>query len=111
MREAGEPMAPNQGTAHAFWLRTPGCGEIRRVSLPRPGRDDVLVRTPHPLVEVVEARHDPLDVVPDQVVFRIDRRVIPEEDPAEVEKRCVICWRHGGAGYCRSARGDRSSGR
>jgi succinyl-diaminopimelate desuccinylase len=25
------------------------------------------------------------NVVPDQVVFRIDRRVIPEEDPAEVE--------------------------
>ena len=25
------------------------------------------------------------NVVPDQVVFRIDRRVIPEENPAEVE--------------------------
>src|SRR3954464_12710897 len=31
--------------AHAFWLRAPGCGEIRPVSLPEPGRDDVLVRT------------------------------------------------------------------
>jgi threonine dehydrogenase-like Zn-dependent dehydrogenase len=31
--------------AHAFWLRAPGCGEIRRVALPEPGREDVLVRT------------------------------------------------------------------
>src|SRR5690349_22025861 len=31
--------------AHAFWLRTPGSGEIRPVSLPQPGRDDVVVRT------------------------------------------------------------------
>jgi threonine dehydrogenase-like Zn-dependent dehydrogenase len=31
--------------AHAFWLREPGCGEIRPVTLPEPGRDDVMVRT------------------------------------------------------------------
>jgi threonine dehydrogenase-like Zn-dependent dehydrogenase len=31
--------------AHAFWLRAPGCGEIRPVMLPRPGRDEVMVRT------------------------------------------------------------------
>src|SRR5689334_5825276 len=31
--------------AHAFWLRAPGRGEIRPVSLPEPGRDDVVVRT------------------------------------------------------------------
>ena len=31
--------------AHAFWLRAPGHGEIRPVSLPAPGPDDVLVRT------------------------------------------------------------------
>src|SRR5215218_8949244 len=31
--------------AHAFWLRAPGCGEIRPVTLPEPGRDDVVVRT------------------------------------------------------------------
>ncbi|HSD03001.1 MAG TPA: zinc-binding alcohol dehydrogenase [Gaiellales bacterium] len=34
-----------EGIAHAFWLRTPGCGEIRPVRLPDPGRDDVVVRT------------------------------------------------------------------
>src|ERR1700760_3490383 len=31
--------------AHAFWLRAPGRGEIRRVALPEPGREDVVVRT------------------------------------------------------------------
>jgi threonine dehydrogenase-like Zn-dependent dehydrogenase len=31
--------------AHAFWLREPGCGEIRPLTLPDPGRDDVMVRT------------------------------------------------------------------
>jgi threonine dehydrogenase-like Zn-dependent dehydrogenase len=31
--------------AHAFWLRAPGCGEIRPVTLPAPGRGEVLVRT------------------------------------------------------------------
>ena len=31
--------------ARAFWLRAPGCGEIRPVRLPEPGPDDVVVRT------------------------------------------------------------------
>jgi len=31
--------------AHAFWLRAPGIGEIRPVTLPEPGRDEVMVRT------------------------------------------------------------------
>src|SRR6185503_19671002 len=31
--------------AHAFWLRSPGRGEIRPVALPEPGSGDVLVRT------------------------------------------------------------------
>jgi threonine dehydrogenase-like Zn-dependent dehydrogenase len=31
--------------AHAFWLRAPGRGEIRRVGLPEPGPTDVVVRT------------------------------------------------------------------
>jgi threonine dehydrogenase-like Zn-dependent dehydrogenase len=31
--------------AHAFWLRAPGCGEIRPVTLRQPRRDEVLVRT------------------------------------------------------------------
>jgi len=32
-------------TALAYWLREPGVGEIRPVALPKPGCDDVLVRT------------------------------------------------------------------
>ncbi|MFK4221574.1 zinc-binding alcohol dehydrogenase [Streptomyces sp. NPDC019890] len=31
--------------ARAFWLRSPGHGEIRDVALPKPGDDEVLVRT------------------------------------------------------------------
>jgi NADPH:quinone reductase-like Zn-dependent oxidoreductase len=31
--------------ARAFWLREPGVGEIRRVSLPEPGPDELVVRT------------------------------------------------------------------
>ncbi len=38
-------MALDHGIARAFWLRAPGCGEIREVRLPEPGRDDVVVRT------------------------------------------------------------------
>ncbi|ADI04751.1 dehydrogenase [Streptomyces bingchenggensis BCW-1] len=30
--------------AHAFWLRSPGHGEVREVPLPEPGADDVVVR-------------------------------------------------------------------
>ncbi|MBT2416584.1 zinc-binding alcohol dehydrogenase [Streptomyces sp. ISL-22] len=32
-------------SAHAFWLSSPGEGEIREVSLPEPGEGDVLVRS------------------------------------------------------------------
>ncbi|HEY2600993.1 MAG TPA: zinc-binding alcohol dehydrogenase [Thermoleophilaceae bacterium] len=38
-------MRPVHVNAHAFWLREPGCGEIRPVTLPAPGRDEVMVRT------------------------------------------------------------------
>jgi threonine dehydrogenase-like Zn-dependent dehydrogenase len=34
-----------QVDAHAFWLRAPGYGEIRPVTLPEPQRDEVMVRT------------------------------------------------------------------
>jgi len=43
--EHGRGMVLEQGIAHAFWLRAPGCGEIRPVGLPEPGPDDVVVRT------------------------------------------------------------------
>jgi threonine dehydrogenase-like Zn-dependent dehydrogenase len=38
-------MRPVESDARAFWLRAPGVGEIRPVSLPEPGPADVLVRT------------------------------------------------------------------
>jgi threonine dehydrogenase-like Zn-dependent dehydrogenase len=38
-------MRPVGRDALAFWLREPGVGEIRPVSLPEPGAGDVLVRT------------------------------------------------------------------
>src|SRR5689334_11965862 len=34
-----------QTDAQAFWLRAPGVGEIRAVTLPDPGRDEVMVRS------------------------------------------------------------------
>ena len=37
--------SPGPLEAQAFWLREPGCGEIRTVRLPPPGPADVLVRT------------------------------------------------------------------
>ncbi|MFD1073485.1 zinc-dependent alcohol dehydrogenase [Longispora fulva] len=36
--------------ARAFWVRSPGVGEIRPVTLPRPGPDEVLVRTSYSCV-------------------------------------------------------------
>jgi NADPH:quinone reductase-like Zn-dependent oxidoreductase len=48
MREAhqqGGRSVPEDRVAHAFWLREPGCGEIRPVGLPEPGPDDVVVRS------------------------------------------------------------------
>src|SRR4051812_50108155 len=36
---------PTRADAHAYWLREPGCGEIRPAALPEPGPHDVMVRT------------------------------------------------------------------
>ena len=38
-------MRPVRHEARAFWLREPGVGEIRPVSLPEPGPDELVVRT------------------------------------------------------------------
>lgn len=47
MREASQHdrVALEDRVAEAFWLREPGCGEIRTVVLPEPGPKDVVVRT------------------------------------------------------------------
>src|ERR1700730_3345198 len=44
VRDSGD-VRPAHDDEQAFWLRAPGCGEIRAVTLPQPGPDDVLVRT------------------------------------------------------------------
>ena len=44
-REHRGDLALGHGIAHAFWLRAPGCGEIRPVVSAEPGPDDVVVRT------------------------------------------------------------------
>ena len=41
---AGSRPSPDL-EARAFWLSAPGRGELRRVLLPEPGRDEVMVRT------------------------------------------------------------------
>jgi threonine dehydrogenase-like Zn-dependent dehydrogenase len=38
-------MVLEDRVARAFWLREPGCGEIRQVGLPEPGPGDVVVRS------------------------------------------------------------------
>src|SRR3954470_6196518 len=38
-------VRPVEVDARAFWLSTPGSGEIRALTLPEPGRDEVMVRT------------------------------------------------------------------
>jgi threonine dehydrogenase-like Zn-dependent dehydrogenase len=48
MREARKNhgrVGLEERVAEAFWLREPGCGEIRPVGLPEPGPGDVVVRT------------------------------------------------------------------
>jgi threonine dehydrogenase-like Zn-dependent dehydrogenase len=40
-------VKPLRSDALAFWLRTPGVGEIRSAAVPEPGPGDVLVRTLH----------------------------------------------------------------
>src|ERR1700745_361605 len=48
MREARRKdrrPGPRDRVSEAFWLREPGCGEIRAVELPEPGAGDVVVRT------------------------------------------------------------------
>ena len=48
MREARKNhgrVGLEERVAQAFWLREPGCGEIRPVGLPEPGPGDVVVRT------------------------------------------------------------------
>jgi NADPH:quinone reductase-like Zn-dependent oxidoreductase len=44
-RQDDRRVAIEDRVAQAFWLREPGCGEIRAAELPEPGAGDVFVRT------------------------------------------------------------------
>src|SRR4051794_29103711 len=88
--------------AHAFWLRAPGHGEIRPVSLPEPGRDDVVVRA---LRSGVSRGTETLafrGAVPPRAPFQEGEFPGPvkygylsvgavEEGPAELRGRTVFC--------------------
>ncbi len=95
-------------TARAFWLRTPGCGEIREVELPERADGDVLVRT---LVSGVSRGTETLvfrgDVPPSQaaamrapfqqgdfpapVEYGYLNVGVVEQGPAELAGRTVFC--------------------
>jgi NADPH:quinone reductase-like Zn-dependent oxidoreductase len=88
--------------AHAFWLRAPGRGEIRPVSLPEPGSGDVVVRA---LRSGVSRGTETLafrGVVPPRAPFQEGEFPGPvkygylsvgavEEGPAELRGRTVFC--------------------
>jgi threonine dehydrogenase-like Zn-dependent dehydrogenase len=88
--------------AHAFWLSAPGLGEIRPVSLPEPGSDDVVVRA---LRSGVSRGTETLafrGAVPPRAPFQEGEFPGPvkygylsvgavEEGPAELRGRTVFC--------------------
>ena len=95
-------------TARAFWLRTPGHGEIREVTLPSPGPDDVLVRAVHSGVsrgtealvfrgEVPRSQHRVMRApfqtgdFPAPVSYGYLNVGVVEHGPAELLGRTVFC--------------------
>jgi NADPH:quinone reductase-like Zn-dependent oxidoreductase len=88
--------------AHAFWLSAPGLGEIRPVTLPEPGSDDVVVRA---LRSGVSRGTETLafrGAVPPRAPFQEGEFPGPvkygylsvgavEEGPAELRGRTVFC--------------------
>jgi threonine dehydrogenase-like Zn-dependent dehydrogenase len=110
MREATQHdrVALEDRVAEAFWLREPGCGEIRTVPLPEPGPKDVVVRTLRSGISrgtetlvfrgAVPLRHSPLMRAPFQegnfpgpVKYGYLNVGAVEEGPAELRGRTVFC--------------------
>ncbi|OJF11515.1 zinc-dependent alcohol dehydrogenase [Couchioplanes caeruleus] len=96
------------GTASAFWLVTPGRGEIRPVALPDPGPGEVLVRTLHSGVSrgtetlvfrggVPESQHAAMRApfqdgdFPAPVKYGYLNVGVVERGPAELLGRTVFC--------------------
>jgi len=94
--------------AQAFWLREPGCGEIRSVGLPEPGPGDVVVRTVRSGISrgtetLVFRGGVPLDLrtrmrapfqdgdFPGPVKYGYLNVGAVEEGPAELRGRTVFC--------------------
>ena len=94
--------------AFAFWVRAPGRGEIRRVTVPEPGPDEVLVRTlrsgvsrgtetlvfgghvPVAQRQVMRAPHQDGDL-PGPVKYGYLSVGVVEKGPAELRGRTVFC--------------------
>jgi 2-desacetyl-2-hydroxyethyl bacteriochlorophyllide A dehydrogenase len=88
--------------AQAFWLRGPGRGEIRPVSLPEPGRGDVVVRALHSGVSRGTETLAFRGAVPPRAPFQEGEFPGPvkygylsvgavEEGPADLRGRTVFC--------------------
>ena len=100
--------APAARIAQAFWLREPGCGEIRPAGLPEPGPGDVVVRTlrsgisrgtetlvfrgavPPERAEAMRAPFQEGDF-PGPVKYGYLNVGAVEEGPAELRGRTVFC--------------------
>jgi len=96
------------GSARAFWLRSPGHGEIRDVVLPEPGEDEVVVRSlwsglsrgtetlvfrgqvPESQYSVMRAPFQEGDF-PGPVKYGYLNVGVVEEGPAELVGRTVFC--------------------
>jgi NADPH:quinone reductase-like Zn-dependent oxidoreductase len=101
-------MSSLRAEAHAFWLRAPGCGEIRPVALSGPGQGEVLVRTLRSGVSrgtetlvfrggVPAAQHLAMRApfqegdFPGPVKYGYLNVGVVEEGPAELRGRTVFC--------------------
>src|SRR3954449_12193122 len=97
-----------QQVAQAFWLRAPGCGEIRPALLPEPGPGDVVVRTVRSAVSrgtetlvfrggVPESQYAAMRApfqegdFPGPVKYGYLSVGVVEEGPAAVKGRTVFC--------------------
>jgi threonine dehydrogenase-like Zn-dependent dehydrogenase len=94
--------------AQAFWVRAPGAGEIRPVTVPSPGPDEVLVRTLHSGISrgtealvfagrVPRDQHETMRApfqdgrFPGPVKYGYLNVGVVEEGPAGLEGRSVFC--------------------
>jgi len=107
-RQYDRRVALGDRVAEAFWLREPGCGEIRPVGLPEPGPGDVVVRTVRSAISrgtetLVFRGGVPLDQCtrmrapfqegnfPGPVKYGYLNVGAVEEGPAELQGRTVFC--------------------